>query len=55
VTMLEPSQLWVQVYVPETGFVNVCVGQGATIVADGTPDARSKGTSGRLGRRRNFC
>jgi multidrug resistance efflux pump len=34
-TMLESSQLWVKVYVPETGLAGVHVGQGATVQVDG--------------------
>ena len=35
VTMLETSQLWVKVYVPETDLASVHVGQSATVVVDG--------------------
>ena len=36
ITMLEPSQLWVKAYVPETDLARVHVGQPATIRIDGT-------------------
>ncbi len=35
ITMLEPSQLWVKVYVPETDLAKVHVGQSATVMVDG--------------------
>jgi HlyD family secretion protein len=35
ITMLEPSQLWVKVYVPETDLSKVHVGQSATVTVDG--------------------
>jgi HlyD family secretion protein len=34
VTMLESSQLWVKVYVPETDLAGVKVGQAATVEVD---------------------
>jgi HlyD family secretion protein len=33
-TMLEPSQLWVKVYVPETDLSRLRIGQGATVAVD---------------------
>jgi multidrug resistance efflux pump len=35
ITLLEPSQLWVKVYVPETDLAKVHVGQSATVTVDG--------------------
>ncbi len=37
VTMLESSQLWVKVYVPETDLAGVKVGQAATVEVDCVP------------------
>lgn len=42
-TMLEPSQLWVKVYVPETDLAKVHVGQSATVLVDGLQDHPSHG------------
>ena len=36
-TMLEPSQLWVKVYVPETDLARVRLGQRAAVLVDGFP------------------
>ncbi len=35
ITMLEPSQLWVKIYVPETDLANVRLDQSATVTVDG--------------------
>ncbi len=35
VSMLEPSQLWVKIYVPETDLAKVHIGQSATVTVDG--------------------
>lgn len=37
ITMLEPTQLWVKVYVPETDLSRVKLGQAARVTVDGMP------------------
>jgi multidrug resistance efflux pump len=44
VTLLEPAQLWVRVYVPETQLGSVRVGQKAAVKIDTFPDRAFNGT-----------
>jgi multidrug resistance efflux pump len=43
VTMLEASQLWVKVYVPETDLASIRVGQAAQVEVDSFRDRRFAG------------
>ncbi len=56
ITMLESSQLWVKVYVPETDLARVHVGQRAAVHVDGIRRAGvRRGTWARSRRRRSSC
>ena len=54
VTMLENSQLWVKVYVPETDLARVHVGQAATVHVDGLPDHSFAGHVGQVASQAEF-
>jgi len=54
VTMLEPSQLWVKVYVPETDLARVRVGQNATVNVDGMKGRTFSGRVGQIASQAEF-
>jgi HlyD family secretion protein len=54
VTMLELSQLWVKVYVPETDLSSVHVGQAATVVVDGLSGHAFNGHIGQIASQAEF-
>ena len=54
VTMLETSQLWVKVYVPETELAKVHVGQQATVTVDGMPGRSFAGLVGQISSEAEF-
>lgn len=54
VTMLEPSQLWVKVYVPETDLARVRVGQSATVIVDGMKGRTFNGRVGQIASQAEF-
>ena len=54
VTMLESSQLWVKVYIPETELVHVRVGQRATVKVDGFGGRGFEGHVGQIASQAEF-
>jgi HlyD family secretion protein len=54
VTMLEPTQLWVKVYVPETDLSKVKLGQTAQVNVDGMPDRNFTGHVGQIASEAEF-
>jgi multidrug resistance efflux pump len=52
--MLEPSQLWVKVYVPETDLARVRVGQNATVNVDGMKGRTFSGRVGQIASQAEF-
>jgi multidrug resistance efflux pump len=54
VTMLETSQLWVKVYVPETDLAHVRVGQAATVRVDGFSGRNFEGHVGQVASQAEF-
>ena len=54
VTMLETSQLWVKVYVPETELAHVHVGQRATVKVDGFGGRAFEGHVGQIASQAEF-
>lgn len=54
VTMLEPSQLWVRIYVPETELGRVRLGQEATVEVDSFPGREFTGHVGQIGSEAEF-
>lgn len=54
VTMLESSQLWVKVYVPETDLAHVHVGQTATVRVDGLNGRAFEGRVGQVASQAEF-
>lgn len=55
ITMLEASQLWVKVYVPETDLAHVHLGQSATVRVDSFGNGAFQATSARSPRKQNSC
>jgi len=53
-TMLEPTQLWVKVYVPETDLSKVKLGQSAQVTVDGTPGHNFTGHIGQIASEAEF-
>jgi multidrug resistance efflux pump len=53
-TMLESSQLWVKVYVPETDLASVRVGQGASVHVDGFSGRTFAGHVGQIASQAEF-
>jgi len=53
-TMLEPTQLWVKVYVPETDLSKVKLGQSAQVTVDGMPGHNFTGHVGQIASRAEF-
>jgi HlyD family secretion protein len=53
-TMLESSQLWVKVYVPETNLAGVHVGQGASVRVDGFGGRAFAGHVGQIASQAEF-
>ena len=53
-TMLESSQLWVKVYVPETDLASVRVGQGAAVRVDGFGGRTFAGHVGQIASQAEF-
>ncbi len=53
-TMLEPAQLWVKVYVPETDLSNVKLGQSARVSVDGMPGHSFSGHVGQIASEAEF-
>jgi HlyD family secretion protein len=53
-TLLEPSQLWVRVYVPETRLAHVRVGQAVEIFVDGRPGHAFPGTVAEISARGEY-
>jgi multidrug resistance efflux pump len=54
VTLLEASQLWVRVYVPEPELGHIAVGQAATVQVDTFPDRHFSGTIEQISSRAEF-
>jgi multidrug resistance efflux pump len=54
ITMLETTQLWVKVYVPETDLARVRVGQKATVKVDGTGRRAFDGHVGQISSQAEF-
>ena len=54
ITMLEATQLWVKVYVPETELAHVRVGQGATVKVDGLGGRAFEGRVGQIAAQAEF-
>jgi HlyD family secretion protein len=53
-TMLEPSQLWVRIYIPETELGRVKVGQAATVEVDSFRGRQFAGHVGQIGSQAEF-
>ena len=53
-TMLEPTQLWVKVYVPETDLSKVKLGQLAQVTVDGMPGRQFTGHVGQIASEAEF-
>jgi HlyD family secretion protein len=53
-TMLEPTQLWVKVYVPETDLSKVKLGQSAQVTVDGMPGHDFTGHIGEIASEAEF-
>jgi multidrug resistance efflux pump len=53
-TMLEPTQLWVKVYVPETDLSKVKLGQSAEVTVDGMPGHPFAGHVGEIASEAEF-
>jgi len=53
-TMLEPSQLWVRIYIPETELGRVKVGQSATVEVDSFRGREFAGHVGQIGSQAEF-
>jgi multidrug resistance efflux pump len=53
-TMLEPSQLWVRIYIPETELGRVKVGQTATVEVDSFRGKEFAGRVGQIGSQAEF-
>jgi HlyD family secretion protein len=53
-TMLEPTQLWVKVYVPETDLSRVILGQSAQVTVDGMPGHIFTGHVGQIASEAEF-
>jgi HlyD family secretion protein len=53
-TMLEPTQLWVKVYVPETDLSKVKLGQSAQVSVDGMPGQQFTGHVGQIASEAEF-
>ena len=53
-TMLEPTQLWVKVYVPETDLARVKLGLSARVAVDGMPGRRFTGHVGQIASEAEF-
>ena len=54
VTLLEASQLWVKVYIPEPELGRIAVGQSATVRVDSFPDRQFTGTIEQISDRGEF-
>lgn len=54
VTMLEPTQLWVKVYVPETDLSKVKLNQSARVTVDGMPGRSFAGRVGQIAAEAEF-
>jgi HlyD family secretion protein len=54
ITMLEPTQLWVKVYVPETDLANVRLGQTAAVGVDGFGGRNFEGRVGQIASQAEF-
>ena len=54
ITMLETTQLWVKVYVPETDLARVRVGQKATVKVDGAARRTFDGHVGQIASQAEF-
>lgn len=54
VTMLEPTQLWVKVYVPETDLSQVKLGQSAEVTVDGLRGRTFRGRVGEIDAQAEF-
>jgi HlyD family secretion protein len=53
-SLLEPSQLWVKIYVPETGLARVRLGQSAQVRVDSYPDRGFTGHVGQIASQAEF-
>ncbi len=53
-TMLEPTQLWVKVYVPETDLSTLRLGQAARVTVDGMPGHEFTGHVGQIASEAEF-
>jgi HlyD family secretion protein len=53
-TMIEPTQLWVKVYVPETDLAKVKLGQSAQVTIDGMPGHLFTGHVGQIASEAEF-
>jgi multidrug resistance efflux pump len=54
VTMLEPTQLWVKVYVPETDLAKLKLGQAARVTVDGMAGHAFPGHVGQIASEAEF-